>query len=111
MLLDPSHLPSAQGDHDLPNLDLLEHPNSLGMGQTSNRASIHREYFITFFQKPQSLTIWKNAFHIDPNGALWRVFPPNNSESQALFARSLFKHHILDAVSLAFSLAWQGAKF
>ena len=34
-------LPPPQGDLDRPHLRLLEHPDRLGVGQTSNRATIH----------------------------------------------------------------------
>ena len=65
---------------------------------------------LTFFQHSECLAVWKNAFYINPDGTLGRIFSTDDSEAETFLPRTFLKHHVLDAVTLTFSLAWQGAE-
>ena len=65
---------------------------------------------LTFFQHSECLAVWKNAFYINPDGTLGRIFSTDDSEAETFLPRSLFKRHIFDAVGLTFSLSRQCAE-
>jgi hypothetical protein len=65
---------------------------------------------LTFFEEPKCLSVGKDTLDVDADGSLVRVLAPDHGESQALVARTLHEDHILDAVHLALSLAWQRAE-